>query len=165
MTLERPKMLVLGIDPGINGAIASYDGSDFISVFDIPKMKSKGAGEEINWVLLAAEFKNKYAACTHAYIENVQSRPGEGRSSGFKFGYAAGGLRAMTAFCGIPITMVTPSSWKLAMGLNSDKDYSRTKATELFPFNAHEFARKKDNNKAEAALLAYYGFNKLKGMK
>lgn len=154
-------MKILGIDPGINGALASYDGSDFVISYDIPKLKSKGRGEEINWAVLAEDFDLMFKDCTHAFIENVQSRPGEGRGSGFKFGYAAGGLRALVACHRIPITMVTPTTWKASLGLTSDKDYSRTKATLLFAFNAADFARKKDNNKAEAALLAYYGHKRM----
>jgi len=153
-------MKILGVDPGINGAIASYDGSDLV-VIDIPKLKSKGRGFEVNWALLADNLRILFGGCDHAVIEAVQARPGEGRGTAFKFGYSAGGVRGLIAGMGYPITMVQPRSWKAKMKLTTDKDYSRTRATELFPASADEFKLKKDNNKAEAALIAYYGLTQL----
>jgi crossover junction endodeoxyribonuclease RuvC len=150
-------MKILGVDPGINGAIASYDGTDLI-VMDFPTLKSKGRGKEINWVILADEFDVMFTDCDHAFIELVGARPLEGRGSIFKFGYATGGVRGLIAAHHIPLTAITPTKWKAAMRLTSDKDYSRTRATELFPNAATEFKLNKDNNKAEAALIAYYGY-------
>jgi len=153
-------MKILGVDPGINGAIASFDGKHLVAL-DIPIVKAKGRGNEVNWAALADDLDVLFGDCDHAFIEKVQARPGEGRGSGFKFGYAAGGIRGLIAGRRYPITMVPPTQWKNEMGLTSSKDYSRTRATELFPDAASEFRLKKDNNKAEAGLIAYYGFMKL----
>lgn len=153
-------MKIIGVDPGINGAIGAYDGTSLI-VMDFPTLKSKGRGKEVNWVILADEFDVLFTDGDHAFIELVGARPLEGRGSVFKFGYATGGVRAMIAAHHIPLTAVTPTKWKAAMKLTSDKDYSRTRATELFPKSAAEFKLKKDNNKAEAALIAYYGYTQL----
>lgn len=153
-------MRILGVDPGISGAVASFDGVDVV-VVDIPTVKSKGRGNEVNWAALADDLDVMFGDCDHAFVEQVQARPGEGRGTGFKFGYAAGGIRGLVAGRRYPVTMVTPAVWKRSMGLNSDKDYSRTRATELFPAAASEFRRKKDNNRAEAALIAYYGYMRM----
>lgn len=155
-------MKILGVDPGINGAIALYEGgANEVLVRDIPTLKSKGRGKEVNEAALADDFDLFFSTADHAFIEKVGARPHEGRGSVFKFGYAAGIVRGMVMMCRIPVTPATPTKWKLDMGLTSDKDYSRTRATELFPASAAEFRLKKDNNKAEAALIAYYGWLQL----
>lgn len=150
-------MLILGVDPGIKGAIALYDGGSSVVVRDMPITKAKGRGNEINVGALADDMDLLFSVADHAFIENVQARPHDGRGSLFKFGYSAGLIRGLVVGSRIPVTMVTPAKWKLDMGLTSDKDYSRTRASELFPESASEFRLKKDNNKAEAALIAYYG--------
>ena len=158
-------MRVLGVDPGINGAIALYCGGAKVLVRDMPKVKSKGRGHELNVAALSDDMELLFSGAEHAFIEKVQAMPGEGRGSGFKFGYSAGVIRGMIAGYQIPVTMASPTKWKLDMGLNSNKDYSRNRASELFPESASEFRLKKDNNKAEAALIAYYGRKILMGEK
>jgi hypothetical protein len=134
-----------------------------LAVEDVPAVKSKGRGHELDLVALAEMIEYQFGGFDHAFIEQVQSMPGEGRGTGFKFGYGCGAIRGIIVSHLRPVTMVTPAVWKPPMGLNRDKDYSRTRAIELFPTYAPRFKRKMDNNRAEAALLAYYGYLKLEG--
>lgn len=151
-------MLIIGVDPGINGAIAKYDGTD-LTVADFPKTKSKGRGFELNMAETYDLIDLLFPKCDHAYIELVGARPQEGRSTVFKFGYATGAAHGLLmGMLRCPVTKVTPTVWKRFVGATADKDYSRTRACELFPCSAAEFSRKKDNNRAEAALIAYYGY-------
>jgi crossover junction endodeoxyribonuclease RuvC len=95
-----------------------------------------------------------------ATVERVHAMPGQGVTSMFSFGFAAGSLQQALASAEIPVTLVTPASWKAIYGLRGgreNKDMSRTKASELFPGCEHLWARKKDDGRAEAVLLAHYG--------
>lgn len=159
-------MEVIGIDPGLNGAIASWDGLT-LNLLSVPTLKAKSRGREVNWEKLYDDFYSifdpEYLIIDNAFIERVHAMPRQGVSSMFKFGYIAGGLRMLVAGYRIPITLVTPQKWKKAMGLSSSKDEARALASELFPDYASAFARKKDDGVAEAALIAYYGYRLLRG--
>lgn len=156
-------MRVIGVDPGVNGAIALLS-DDGLVVDSFPKLKAKARGYEINWAELCDMIDFKYGGVDHAFIEQVGAMPGQGVSSMFKFGYAAGGIRGALQQAGAQIHLVTPTKWKAKVGLTRDKDYSRTKAIELFPANHADFKLKKDADKAEAALIAWYGYNELGGI-
>ena len=157
-------MIVLGIDPGLSGALASWDGTDLFT-YEIPTAKSSGRGREVIWSELNMEWDTCFFWADHVFLERVMSRPGEGVSSAFKFGLVFGGLRGMIAAKLIPCTLVTPSTWMKEMGVGrSSKEASIIRATELFPSNAAEFRGPKGGKKdgvAEAALIARYGFDKL----
>jgi len=155
-------MIVLGIDPGATGALAWYEEGE-VRVVPTPSMAARSRGREIDWGALVCEIA--FAPADHAFIEYVSAMPGQGVSSMFKFGQAFGGVRALMAAYSIPVTLVTPPVWKKAMGLSGGKDASRMRASELFPAQAGLFKRKKDDGAAEAALIAYYGHQKLKGLK
>jgi crossover junction endodeoxyribonuclease RuvC len=146
---------ILGIDPGLNGACSITDGKT-VRLFSIPTFKST-RGREVNWSECAA-FIDMLPEPDHCFIERVSAMPTDSRSGAFKFGYIAGGLRGIIAAKRIPVTLVTPSVWKKKMGLiGKDKDASRQRATELFPEASAMFARKKDDGRAEATLIALYG--------
>ena len=52
---------------------------------------------------------------------------------------------------------VRPVKWKKYFNLiNSEKDASRTKAIEIFPYFSSQLAKKKDSNKADAILISSY---------
>jgi crossover junction endodeoxyribonuclease RuvC len=158
-------MRVIGIDPGISGAIAMYDGTNLI-VEDVPtlqikKSKGKGVKNIINITELAGLFNFLFAGADHAYVERVSSMPGQGVTSMFNFGDAFGTLKMGVAMVQIPLTLVSAVEWKSKMGLNSDAERSRERALRLFPRDAKYFQRKMDHNRAEAALLAWYGYQLL----
>jgi crossover junction endodeoxyribonuclease RuvC len=155
-------VLVLGIDPGLSGALASWDGGH-LKIVEVPTVKSSGRGNEVNWPLLNELWDTNFFWVDHVYLERVASRPGEGVSSAFKFGTVFGGLRALAASKLLPLTLVTPNVWKKHFGIMASKTGAVRRASELFPANASEFHGPRGGMKdgpAEAALIAHYGFHK-----
>ena len=160
-------MIILGIDPGMSGALASWDGT-FLQVLDIPTVKSTGRGREVVWAELNQKWDEYFIWADHGFLERVHSRPGEGVSSAFKFGTVFGGLRAMTVAKRVPLSLVTPQAWKKAMGVaQGSKQAAVVRATELFPEYAKHFVGPKGGKKdgvADAALISLYGHRKLLGV-
>ena len=146
----------LGVDPGLGGALATWNGK-ILKVVDVPIMKARSRGHEVNLPALKDVIDN-LTVFHIAYVERNASRPSEGSASGRKAGLVEGMLLGCIAAYCRRIERPTPASWKKKLGLTADKDYSRTKAIETFPEYHELFARKKDHGRAEAALLAFYGY-------
>jgi crossover junction endodeoxyribonuclease RuvC len=158
-------MRVIGIDPGLSGAIAQWDGSELV-VFEIPTFKSTGRGREIDWSTLNKGWDDNFFWADHAFLERVGTRPGEGRSSAFKFGLIFGGLRGIIAAKLIPVTLVSPTVWKKHYGLQASKTAAVIRASQLFPVHADIFRGPRGGIKdgvAEAALIARYGYERITG--
>lgn len=143
---------ILGIDPGVSGAIAFYfpGTPDRIAVDDVPV-----AGGEISAPHLASVIR-RYSP-SMAVIEKVNAFPGQGVSSVFNFGRSYGDVRGVVGALNIPLHFVSPQKWKKHFGLTSDKDLSRMLAIRMFPSVAEHFKLKKHDGRAEAALIALYG--------
>lgn len=142
-------MKVYGIDPGLTGAIAWIDDGKLIDVKDLPSFD----GRIDAWNL--ANGLREWGKPDMVVIEDVHSMPGQGVSSTFKFGRSLGAIEGVLGALSYPHTRLTPQRWKMKMGLSAkDKDASRGMARELWPHLASEFARKKDDGRAEAALIA-----------
>jgi hypothetical protein len=143
---------ICGIDPGLSGAIAFYFPltPDRVMAEDLPV-----AGGAIDCATLAARIVQM--APTLAIVERVGSMPGQGVSSTFKFGAAYGALHGILGALQIRTVLVTPQTWKKHFRLDSDKEKSRALALRTFAKSPQHFARKKDDGRAEAALLAVYG--------
>ncbi len=153
---------ILGVDPGLSGAIVLLD-TVFMSlrVFDMPVAKSGPKGRNSLVDGLLARHVEALGDIDLAVIEDVHSMPTDGSSSAFKFGTAFGVIRGIVAAKSIPTVFIAPNKWKAEVGLiGKDKDASRGKAVELFPKSANLFARKKDNGRADAALLALVAYTK-----
>jgi len=140
---------ILGIDPGITGAIAALHPDGTILADDIPV-----AGGEVDVDALVRRVRA--FAPRLAVIEKAQAMPRQGVASTFKYGTAFGALRAVTTLCEIETHLVSPRKWKTHFGLDADKEKSRALAIRLWPGTGF-FERKKDHGRAEAALLARYG--------
>lgn len=156
-------MIVLGVDPGLSGAIASYDGTTLM-VEDMPTIQFKGTKKMKTRIVLAelVDIMNiQFSGADHGYIEDVSAMPGQGVTSMFNFGTSFGIAQMAIAMLGIPVTPVSPMKWKMEMGLNSDAEKSRNRALQLFPNSVEKFKRKMDHNRAEAALIAWYGYKML----
>jgi crossover junction endodeoxyribonuclease RuvC len=152
-------MNVIGIDPGIEGAGTVLDtGGELIEVFDLP-IVGEGAGRRIDAANLA-DLIRAHAPYRLAVVEQVASRPGQGVSSPFKFGQSYGAILGVVGALAIPVRHVTPAKWKKALGLSSDGEASRARAIETWPTHAGLFARKRDHNRAEAALLGLYALER-----
>ncbi len=60
----------------------------------------------------------------------------------------------------LSIFFIRPAKWKKYFGLiKTEKDASRTKVIEIFPYISSELSRKKDSNKADAVLIASFFYN------
>ncbi len=160
-------MKILGVDPGLRGALAVVTPSDgriaLAAVIDVPVI-GDGAGREVCPSVLT--FIQVHAPKA-AYIERAQAMPDQGASSGFLYGSVSGALKMAIRGCLVPLTRVEPTAWKRALQLppGSSKEDSRQKAIQLFPEGATTFARVMDHNRAEAALIAWYGAKLLTGLR
>ena len=150
---------VIGIDPGISGAVAVFDWytGNLENVIDMPTLEvdsGKTKKRHISAVSLCnylTVFSN-----AHVVIEKVGAMPGQGVSSMFNFGRSAGIIEGVVAAMHFPSTYVTPAAWTKAVGRAAGKDASRMRAMELFPTRAELFKRAKDDGRADAALIAYW---------
>lgn len=152
-------MIVAGIDPGKTGALSILQENNLVACFDVPTIKLKGKDRpawsewEKTWTIALA-----FPPPDMIVIEDIAARPGQGVTSMFSFGRSLGFVHAIAAHARVPLHFVTPAVWKGKLGLlNSDKGASREKARTLFPASERHFTRVKDDGRAEAALLAYYG--------
>ena len=90
-------------------------------------------------------------------IEHVSAMPGQGVTSMFNFGQSFGILKGICTAMQLPMYFVRPTKWKKYFNLlNSEKDASRTRAIEIFPYFSSQLSRKKDSNKADAILIASF---------
>lgn len=144
--------VVMGIDPGISGAIAFYftEAPGRVAVDDVPV-----AGGEINASELAHLIRVHRP--TFAVIERVSAMPGQGVASSFNFGRSYGDVRGVIGAMSVPLHFVTPQKWKKHFGLSADKEQCRLRAIRMFPSVADSFRLKKHDGRAEAALIALYG--------
>ena len=152
--------LILGVDPGLSGALALYDPvtRKLEVVIDMPT-RPKPRHEtkrEIDTNALAYFLDTHALQIRVAIIEDVHSMPDQGVASTFTFGKATGIILGACAAFYIPTMMVAPATWKSMMRVTHDKATSLAKAKALFP-DATDFERKKDDGRAEATLLAVYG--------
>lgn len=156
------KIGIIGIDPGLSGAIA-YLYDDIIATYDMPTfevIKAKKKRREVDTVQLAEIISEMNPE--QVILEQVGAMPGQGVTSMFNFGRSYGAVEGVVGALQIPLTRVTPQRWKSALRLSKDKGESRRRATELFPQYADQWKRVKDDGRAEAALLAWYlakGYN------
>lgn len=152
---------IIGIDPGAAGAIAILeDTGKLVHVFEMPAVEVIVGGKakrRVSPEMLAAELELYAYQGAKAIIEQVNAMPGQGVTSMFAFGESFGLAKGVLAGLKIPTSTVTPGKWKKALQLNAGKDGSRAKAAQIWPEHAGEFKRVKDDGKAEACLIAYWG--------
>jgi len=146
--------LFIGIDPGLSGAIACYGPDGYYSE-PMPIMSAGAKGKNCVNPMGVKELLLTMGRGT-VYLERVRSMPGQGVSSVFSFGDTFGCLRGVVAAMGYSVVQVTPQKWKKHFRLTSDKEQCRARAIELFP--DENFNLKKDADRAEALLIAYYGY-------
>ena len=155
-------MLIIGIDPGISGSICFFQDGKIIDVVEMPTMtEGKKNKKQVNGSQLYNEvskrIKQKDKKNIKVIIEQVSAMPGQGVTSMFNFGQSFGILKGMCSAMQLPMYFVRPAKWKKYFSLiNSEKDASRTKAIEIFPYFSANLSKKKDSNKADAILIASY---------
>ncbi len=155
-------MLIIGIDPGVSGSICFLEDGKIIDVVEMPTMTDgKKNKKQVNGSQIFNEIyhriKKKEKTDIKVIIEQVSAMPGQGVTSMFNFGQSFGILKGICSAMQIPMYFVRPAKWKKYFNLiNSEKDASRTKAIEIFPYYSGNLSKKKDSNKAEAILIASY---------
>ena len=162
-------MLIIGIDPGLSGSICFFDDGKIVDVIDMPTMiDGKKNKKQVNGAQIyneiSARLKNIEKRNVRVVIEQVSAMPGQGVTSMFNFGQSFGILKGICSAMQLPMLFVRPAKWKKYFNLiNSEKDASRTKAIEIFPYFSSQLSKKKDSNKADAILIAsfYYETHKI----
>ena len=161
-------MFIIGIDPGISGAICFFENGKIIEIIDMPIMNDgKKNKKQVNGAQIYNEIykqiKNISKHEINVVLEQVSAMPGQGVTSMFNFGQSFGVIKGICAAMRLPLHFVRPTKWKKYFNLlNSEKQASRTKAIEIFPEISNKLSKKKDINKADAILIASFFNNTYK---
>jgi crossover junction endodeoxyribonuclease RuvC len=149
-------MRILGIDPGLTGALVMLEDGQPIEWTEMPTY-AVGSGNRVNCAALASWIKN-LPWLDEACVELTGARPGQGVTSMYTFGHACGSVSGVLGALEIPVTMVTPQSWKKRAGLTlKDKDEARSKAIQIWPHWRDLDKKGKGQALADAALIAKHG--------
>jgi len=161
-------MLIIGIDPGISGAICFFENGKIIDVVEMPTMtEGKKNKRQVNGSQIYNEIIKRVVKTDdqniRIVIEQVSAMPGQGVTSMFNFGQSFGILKGICSAMQLPMYFVRQAKWKKYFGLiNSEKDASRTRAIEMFPYFSSQLSKKKDSNKADAILIASFYYETYK---
>ena len=161
-------MLIIGIDPGISGSICFLEDGKITDVIEMPTMtEGKKNKKQVNGSQIYNEIlkrTNKFQKKDiRVIVEQVSAMPGQGVTSMFNFGQSFGILKGICSAMQLPIYFVRPAKWKKYFNLiNSEKDASRTRAIEIFPYFSSQLSKKKDANKADAILIASFYYETYK---
>ena len=155
-------MLIIAIDPGITGSICFFENGKIIDLVEMPNMaEGKKNKKQVNGAQIYNEIflrtKDLEKKDIKVVIEQVSAMPGQGVTSMFNFGQSFGVLKGICSAMQLPMYFVRPVKWKKYFNLiNSEKDASRTKAIQIFPYISAQLSKKKDANKADAILIASF---------
>ncbi len=155
-------MFIIGIDPGITGAICFFENGKIIDVIEMPNMpEGKKNKRQVNGAQITNEITSRIKKIdkknVKVVIEQVSAMPGQGVTSMFNFGQSFGVLKGICSALQLSVFFVRPVKWKKYYNLiNSNKDSSRTKAIEVFPYISEKLTKKKDSNKADAILISSF---------
>ena len=155
-------MLIIGIDPGITGAICFFENGEVKDIIEMPNMADgKKNKRQINGPQIYNEISARIIDFPKkdvlVVIEQVSAMPGQGVTSMFNFGQSFGVIKGICSAMQLSMHFVRPVKWKKYFSLiKSEKDASRTKVIEIFPYISSKLSKKKDSNKADAILIARY---------
>ena len=158
-------MLIIGIDPGISGAICFFENGQVKEIINMPVMADgKKNKRQINgpqtYNEILKRINNYPKKDIIVVIEQVSAMPGQGVTSMFNFGQSFGVIKGICSAMQLSTFFIRPTKWKKYFGLiKTEKDASRTKVIEIFPYISSELSRKKDSNKADAVLIASFFYN------
>ena len=158
-------MLIIGIDPGISGAICFFENGQVKEIINMPIMADgKKNKRQINgpqtYNEILKRINNYPKKDIIVVIEQVSAMPGQGVTSMFNFGQSFGVIKGICSAMQLSMFFIRPTKWKKYFGLiKTEKDASRTKVIEIFPYISSELSRKKDSNKADAVLIASFFYN------
>ena len=161
-------MLVIGIDPGISGSICFLNDGKILDVIEMPTMTDgKKNKKQVNGSQIFNEISKRINNIdvkeVRVVIEQVSAMPGQGVTSMFNFGQTFGILKGICSAMQLSMYFVRPAKWKKYFNLiNSEKDASRTRVIEIFPYISSQLSKKKDSNKADAILIASFYYETYK---
>ena len=161
-------MLIIGIDPGISGSICFFEDGKIADVIEMPTMtEGKKNKKQVNGSQIYNEIIKRINSSqkqdVRVIVEQVSAMPGQGVTSMFNFGQSYGILKGICSAMQLPIYFVRPAKWKKYFNLiNSEKDASRARAIEIFPYFSSQLSKKKDANKADAILIASFYYETYK---
>ena len=161
-------MLIIGIDPGISGSICFFKDGKILDVIEMPTMtEGKKNKKQVNGSQIYNEILKRIKKIEkqeiRVVIEKVSAMPKQGVTSMFNFGQSFGILKGICSAMQLPMYFVRPAKWKKYFNLiNSEKDASRTRAIEIFPYFSSQLSKKKDSNKADAILIASFYYETYK---
>ena len=161
-------MLIIGIDPGISGSICFFEDGKIVDVIEMPTMtEGKKNKRQVNGSQIYNEILKRINKLSkkniRVIVEQVSAMPGQGVTSMFNFGQSYGILKGICSAMQLPIYFVRPAKWKRYFNLiNSEKDASRTRAIEIFPYFSSQLSKKKDANKADAILISSFYYETYK---
>lgn len=149
--------IIIGIDPGVSGAIAFVSEDDnAISVDDMPTVEVRGKRHVCPHGLRAVLDGHDLKSVRAVVLEHVQGVQGTGATSAFSFGRSFGLVEGVVAGLRLPLVLVRPQVWTKAMQVSRDKGSHRRAACNLWPRHANLFARVKDDGRADAALMCHW---------
>ena len=154
--------MIIGIDPGLSGSICFFKDGKILDVIEMPTMtEGKKNKKQVNGSQIYNEILKRIHEIDNedirVVIEQVSAMPGQGVTSMFNFGQSFGILKGICSAMKLPMYFVRPAKWKKYFNLiNSEKDASRTRAIEIFPYFSSQLTKKKDANKADAILIASF---------
>ena len=155
-------------DSGISGSICFFEDGKILDVVEMPTMTDgKKNKRQVNGAQIYNEISKRISKIEKenlkVVIEQVSAMPGQGVTSMFNFGQSFGILKGICSAMQLPMYFVRPAKWKKYFGLiNSEKDASRTRAIEMFPYFSSQLSKKKDSNKADAILIASFYYETYK---
>ena len=153
-------MIIIGIDPGVSGAISVLENKKVIEVYEMPTMiDGKKSKRQVNGAQVTNIIKERFRENKEiiVVVEHVNAMPGQGVTSMFNFGQSFGVIKGICSALNLPIYFVRPTKWKKYFNLiKTNKDASRTKVIEVYPEISSKLSKKKDSNKADAILIARY---------
>ena len=155
-------MFIIGIDPGISGSICFFEDGKILDVIEMPTMnEGKKNKRQVNGAQIYNEIIDRINKLqrqdVRVVVEQVSAMPGQGVTSMFNFGQSFGIIKGICSAMQLPLYFVRPAKWKKYFNLiKSEKDASRTRAIEIFPYFSSQLSKKKDSNKADAILIASF---------
>jgi crossover junction endodeoxyribonuclease RuvC len=152
-------MVIIGIDPGMTGAVATIWEDGAAAVFDMPTLESgTNKRRRLDASELSDELRTHRESQVHVFLEKAQAMSKEGAVGAFSYGEGFGTIQGILTALRIPFDLVRPQDWRVAMvGRGAPKDKSRERAMQIFPLLSDKLSRKKDHGRAEALLIAEWG--------
>lgn len=153
--------MILACDPGLQGAFALTNGAQLFWR-DMPLRKTivnRRERKVVDELGLEALLHRCRPIAEILLIEDVNGMPGQSGPAAFNFGYGVGLICGMAHCLNYRVEKVHPSHWKAVMKCPADKSLARQRASEVWPEHAGAWTLKKHDGRAEAALIAKYGWD------